>query len=142
MNITPPTICLSIVTFQAPSYPLGNVSRAKRFNEEAIRAIRMKQLGESIAYSVPTQLKAHGDKSYNDEGGVSCMSLLSTSGIEIHTWPDITTEGKVKGSDPGYGYACVQSCRDFESEKIEQVVFEMYRAKNIQSTVLNVRLDR
>lgn len=94
MNITPPIIYFAIYTFEAPSYSLGNVSKSKRFNEEAIQAIGMKQLGNSIAYSVPTQLKAQGDQAYNDEGGVSCISLLSTSGIEIHTWQTLLQKGK------------------------------------------------
>lgn len=142
MNITPPTIYFAIYTFEAPSYSLGNVSKSKRFNEEAIRSIGMKQLGDSIAYSVPTQLKAQGDQAYNDEGGVSCISLLSTSGIEIHTWPDITSEGKIKGSDPGLGYACVQSCRTFDPKNVADIIKKMYVAKRIKGDKFKIDLNR
>lgn len=142
MNIKPPTIYFAIYTFHAPSYSLGNVSKAKRFNEKAIESIGMKQLGESIAYSVPTQLKAQGDQAYNDEGGVSCISLLSTSGIEIHTWPDITTEGKIKGSDPGLGYVCVQSCRTFDPKKVAYLIKQMYLAKKVRADIFKINLNR
>lgn len=142
MNITPPIIYFAIYTFEAPSYSLGNVSKSKRFNEEAIQAIGMKQLGDSIAYSVPTQLKAQGDQAYNDEGGVSCISLLSTSGIEIHTWPDITSEGKIKGSDPGLGYACVQSCRSFNPKKVADIIKKMYVAKRVKGDKFKITLNR
>ena len=141
MNITPPTIYFVLYRFQAASSFLAEVSKAKEFNKAAIKAINMVQLGYSIAYSVPNQLRAQGETAYHDEGGVSCMSLLSTSGIEIHTWPDIDTDGKVKGDDPGLGYACVQSCRDFHPESVMHVLIDIYNAKNIKLDKFYLKLD-
>lgn len=142
MNITAPIIYFALYRFQAPSYCLANVYKAKEFNKAAIESINMRQLGESIAYSVPNQLKAQGESAYHDEGGVSCMSLLSTSGIEIHTWPDIDEKGKVRGNNSGVGYASVQSCRDFHPENVMRILIDVYSAKNIKLDKFYIDLNQ
>jgi S-adenosylmethionine/arginine decarboxylase-like enzyme len=90
------------VCFVGDRASLGNVEIVRRFVYDLVPAIRMKLLGEPHAYSVPIELAKASLECEEDEGGVSCVGVLSTSHVSIHTWPERS-----------YAVIDVYSCREF-----------------------------
>lgn len=88
---------------------------------ELVRRLNMTQLG-NMGVSVPWVIERLGREPYEDEGGISVCSLLSTSHITVHTWP----LRRIFKLD-------VYSCRDFDpkvvldwaQEHLGMCVFEM-----------------
>jgi S-adenosylmethionine/arginine decarboxylase-like enzyme len=86
---------------------LGNIETVRGFVSELVPAIRMKLLGEPHVYSVPIELAKASLECEEDEGGVTCVGVLSTSHVSIHTWPERS-----------YAVLDVYSCREFDSEVV------------------------
>lgn len=70
----------------------------------------MRVLGEQV-YDVPLEISKLGKEPFEDEGGIMCAVVLSTSHCNIHTWP-------LKNF-----FVCdVYSCRDFDVGVVEEVL--------------------
>jgi S-adenosylmethionine/arginine decarboxylase-like enzyme len=86
---------------------------------ELIAVLGMRQLS-IMSVTVPKAIEKLGAVPFEDEGGVSVCSVLSTSHVAIHTWP----LRKVFSMD-------VFSCRDFEPSSVLA-----WCKSNLGSTVL------
>lgn len=104
------------VCFVGDRAALGNVETVRRFVSDLVPAIRMKLLGEPHAYSVPIELAKASLECEEDEGGVTCVGVLSTSHVAIHTWPERS-----------YAVLDVYSCREFSIEVVLAFVSAIFR---------------
>lgn len=99
------------VCFVGDRGALGNVETVRSFVSALVPSIRMKLLGEPHAYSVPIELAKASLECEEDEGGVTCVGVLSTSHVAIHTWPERS-----------YAVLDVYSCREFDVEVVVAAV--------------------
>jgi len=106
------------VCFVGDRAALGNVETVRRFVSDLVPAIRMKLLGEPHAYSVPIELAKASLECEEDEGGVACVGVLSTSHVSIHTWPERS-----------YAVFDVYSCREFRVETVIAFVMAVFKAR-------------
>jgi S-adenosylmethionine/arginine decarboxylase-like enzyme len=96
---------------------LGDVDIVRKFVTDLVPAIRMKLLSEPHAYSVPIELEKASLDCEEDEGGVTCVGVLSTSHVSIHTWPERS-----------YAVLDVYSCREFRVETVITHVMFVFSA--------------
>ena len=106
---------------------LGDVELVKKFVGELIPAIRMTLLGEVHAYSVPIELAKASLECEEDEGGVTCVGVLSTSHVAIHTWPERS-----------YAVLDVYSCREFDSDTVLWRTMATFAVRHNQIFVSNL----
>lgn len=105
------------VCFRGNRAKLGDVDVVRKFVADLIPAIRMTLLGEVHAYSIPIELSKASLECEEDEGGVTCVGVLSTSHISIHSWPEHS-----------YAVMDVYSCREFDLEIVVKAVMNMFDA--------------
>lgn len=98
---------------------LGDVDVVKKFVADLIPTIRMTLLGDVHAYSVPIELAKASLECEEDEGGVTCVGVLSTSHVAIHTWPERS-----------YAVLDVYSCREFDSEVVLDLVMGTFHVSH------------
>ena len=69
-------------TFRASPGALSNIALVRRFMTELVRDIGMTELGTHF-YDVPMSVKRLGQEPINDEGGLTALTVLSTSHIAM-----------------------------------------------------------
>ena len=97
---------------------------------ELVELLGMRLLGAPHLYEVETEIAKLGVEPFEDEGGVTGICVLSTSHCSIHTWP----------LRP-YFVMDVYSCRDFETELIEQHLAKSLGAYDVQITDVSFALE-
>jgi S-adenosylmethionine/arginine decarboxylase-like enzyme len=108
---------------------LEDVAVVKRTIIRLVEAVEMRLLSEPIAFEVKQEIKKLNKKPFEDEGGVTSVGVLSTSHCAIHTWP----------LRPFF-VLDLYSCRDFQSDKVKDVLVEELRAYNMLATDLSASL--
>lgn len=110
--------------FYAPCECLTDIRVVHGFLVDLTKAIGMTPIFGPHAIEVgPTVAALRGDP-LADEGGTSGAVILSTSGIEIHTWPEYG----------GYSTLMVHSCRDFSQRTVEKVIGDKFKAFDLRFT--------
>lgn len=103
------------VCFTGERWALNDLETVRNFVSTLVPAIRMKLLGTPVAYSVPIELAKASLDCEEDEGGISCVGVLSTSHVSIHTWPEHC-----------YAVLDVYSCREFSLEVVIALVSAIF----------------
>lgn len=106
-------------TFRAPAEMLSSPGLVSTFLRELVKRIGMTALGHHI-YDVPMAVKRLGQDPLTDEGGVTGITVLSTSHAAIHTWPE---EGAARFD--------VDSCRPFDDFIVEGLIREVFQATEV-----------
>ena len=106
-------------TFTGDPKLLADPGQVARFLRRLVEDIGMTALGHHI-YDVPIAVKRLGQDPLSVEGGVTGITVLSTSHAAIHTWPE------VRG-----GRIDVDSCREFDDQKVKSLLESMFSAENI-----------
>lgn len=106
-------------TFLAPAATLASPGLISEFLRELVLRIGMTALGHHI-YDVPMAVKRLGQDPISDEGGVTGITVLSTSHAAIHTWPE----------ECG-ARLDIDSCRDFDDFVVESLVREIFQATEV-----------
>ena len=91
----------------------GNVAR---FLARLVKSLDMRMLGLSI-YDVDYELEKLQADTFEDEGGVTGVAVLSTSHVSIHTWPERN----------GAAVLDVYSCREFPLQPVLVMCQEYFR---------------
>ena len=115
---------------QASAERLRDVKGIETLLEGTIHQLGMRLLGEPHMYEVEEEIAKLGVEPFEDEGGVTGVCVLSTSHCSIHTWP----------LRPFF-VMDVYSCRDFESESVENLLTERLGAYDLQVTDVSAALE-
>lgn len=107
-------------TFRARADKLSHPGQIGEFLRRLVVELGMTTLGTHI-YDVPVAVKRLGMQCECDEGGITGVTVLSTSHATIHTWPE-------------EGGACfdVHSCRTFEPSKVANLIKEMFDTDEVE----------
>jgi len=129
------------IRFRSKSDSLYSINVARNFVENVIVNIHMRILGRPLSYDVPLQIRKQGGQPFHDEGGISVVSVLSTSHVAIHTWPALTEQGTV--NENGYGWARldVDSCRPFGLNDLLPTIMSYYNPNEMHIYDLSGCLD-
>lgn len=106
-------------TFRCSGAMLKDVGRIRAFMLDLVSSIGMTELGTHI-YDVPTAIKRLGQTPLHDEGGVTAVTILSTSHAALHTWPE----------DGGARFD-VDSCREFDPAVVLEVIQRAFEATEV-----------
>lgn len=101
--------------------PLADENFLRLFVLELIDLIGMQPLGDALLVNVPLEINKLGREPFEDEGGISCLSCLSTSHISIHTWP-LRKEFHLD----------IYSCREFDQNIVCTYIIEKMSSSMIQ----------
>mgnify|MGYP003406657772 CR=1 FL=1 len=74
-------------TFRANSELLKSSDVIQKFLSTMVTRLEMNDL-TTVSFDVADELKKRGQKIEADEGGITAITVLSTSHIAIHTWPE------------------------------------------------------
>ncbi len=107
-----------VCTGQANQDLMGDVKIVSGMIGDLISTLGMRGLGEPLVADVPLEIRKLGLVPWEDEGGVSCCAMLSTSHIAFHGWPLRRVFSLM-----------VYSCRDFDTYEIERCLSNRIRAK-------------
>ncbi len=107
-------------TFRAPPEFLADPGVVAHFLRNLTESIGMTALGHHI-YDVPIAVKRLGQDPLADEGGVTGITVLSTSHAAIHTWPE-ESGARID----------VDSCRAFDPEVLVELLRGYFNAYEIQ----------
>lgn len=112
----------------------GFVKDSSVFNSDTLTKT-FKQLAEALKMKIimgPDFLEVPLDETklqsdvFQDEGGITGMCVISTSHMSIHCWPI----RKCFSMD-------VFSCKDFNSEKAKQIIWDLLGVETGDYTVVN-----
>lgn len=106
-------------TFKGDAALLADPGQVALFLRRLVVEIGMTALGHHI-YDVPIAVKRLGQDPLSDEGGVTGITVLSTSHAAIHTWPEVCG-----------GRIDVDSCREFEGRLLHGLLRTMFNAREI-----------
>ena len=93
--------------------------------------MNLHRAGTKVSFDVADELKKRGQKIEADEGGITAITVLSTSHIAIHTWP----EENAATYD-------VHSCRDFSPELVRLIIEEVFETTDIENYDLSFSLEK
>lgn len=107
-------------TFRAKAELLSHPGQIGEFLRRLVIDLGMTTLGTHI-YDVPIAVKRMGFDCTCDEGGITGVTVLSTSHAAIHTWPE-------------EGAACfdVHSCRPFDPQTVSNLINEMFDTDDLE----------
>ena len=108
-------------TFRANSELLKSSDVIQKFLSTMVTRLEMNDL-TTVSFDVADELKKRGQKIEADEGGITAITVLSTSHIAIHTWP----EENAATYD-------VHSCRDFSPELVRLIIEEVFETTDIEN---------
>jgi len=106
-------------TFEGDPKLLADPGQVARFLRVLVQEIGMTALGHHI-YDVPIAVKRMGQDPLTDEGGVTGITVLSTSHAAIHTWPEVSG-----------GRIDVDSCREFQAGVVKDLLIRLFAARKI-----------
>lgn len=107
-------------TFRAHAKLLSEPGKISEFLRQLIKDLKMTSLGSHV-YDVPIAVKRLGQELEHDEGGITGVTILSTSHAAIHTWPE-----------EGAATFDVHSCRDFELKTVEKLIRKMFETDDVE----------
>lgn len=105
---------------------LGDVSVVTSFLRNLVHAVGMRPLGAPIVYDVPLEITRLKAVPFEDEGGVTGITVLSTSHVSIHTWPL-----------RGLYVLDVYSCRDFRDSVVTMTAATYFGIDKMRVTDLS-----
>ncbi len=107
-------------TFRACSSLLNSQETMKRFLELLTEKLEMNDLN-TVIYDVATELKRVGKPIESDEGGVTGVTVYTTSHGAFHTWPE-----------EGAATFDIHSCRCFKVSTVYALIQEFFDTNDIE----------
>ena len=90
--------------------------------EDICKQIEMEPL-QSMGINIPFEVEKLGRSPFGDEGGALAVVVLGTSHAAIHGWPIRCSSRE----DGGLFLFNLQSCREFSSIKVKNVLYDRLR---------------
>jgi S-adenosylmethionine decarboxylase len=108
---------------------LRNVELIRTMLENLVEILDMRGAGDPRVYEVEEEVEKSNAETFEDEGGVTGVVVLSTSHCTIHTWPLRS-----------FFVVDVFSCRDFDASLVEPFLKSYLAVSRLRITDLSYSL--